>query len=172
MKTLRLAYGLLAMVAAFNSIQPDTLAQDATSTNVTMASQKPFEKTLREFVSRAAKDSALSALLAKHQITLQYTIADLGVQCYVGFDGKKVVGQFGKPTRPSELVFVSDAKTLDRILRGEDCEMDVTVHLSLLRKLSLRRDLTQIRTALARVYLAVCDDSGNKQMLLAKVEAQ
>lgn len=158
MKTTKRTCTLIAIALALNNLlHSSALAQSAARTRSTNPTQSAFESTLREFVSLAAKDVALSSLLAKHRIALEYTITDLGLQCFVGFDGEKVVGAFGKPERRSELVFVSDSKTLYRVLRGEDCEMDVAVHLNLLRKLSLKRDLKEIRSALARVYELACE---------------
>ena len=122
----------------------------------------------------AAKDQAVSSLLIKHRLMIEYTIADSGLHCYVSFDGGKIVSAFSKPSRQAELAFVSKATTLDRLLRGEDClsEMEVALHLGVVRKLSLRRDLKKIRAGLAHVYSSACDRISADTTTLALANAR
>ncbi len=151
-------------VRAQNSNVADALAS--------AAAQVPacFEKTLREFVKMAAEDQDLWALLSKHQLALDYAIPALGLRCYISFADGTVTGSFGQPPRRCELAFVSDAATLDRFLRGEDCqsEMQVSVQLSLVRKIALKRDLKQYRAAFARIYAAASARILESDSLLAK----
>lgn len=133
-----------------------------------------FEKTLREFVKMAAEDQSLCSLLSKHAVTLEYTVSDCGLQCFVGFNGKSVESGFGKPAHPPELVFQSTAQTLDRVLRNQDGQSDmrVSIHLSLVRKISLKLDLKQIRSALARVYTTASDKVTNGRIMIAQTDGQ
>src|SRR5258708_23352871 len=72
--TLNLANG--AAVSALNPV----LAKVAVNTR---------QKVLEEFVKLAAADETLASLLAKHRLNLQYTLRDLGLDFYIGFDGAK-----------------------------------------------------------------------------------
>jgi hypothetical protein len=111
------------------------------------------------FLEMAARDPVLTSLLGKHKLLLQYSIRDLGLDCYVGFDGARVVAALDHPSRKPEVVFVSDASTLDNLLRdvGGEADAQMTVHLGLVRKLKLSKDLKPIRAALGRIYSAACD---------------
>src|SRR4051812_43966993 len=108
--------GLVMVMRLANLFEPSALGQSGSPMIATTKPPVLFQKTLREFITMAGDDHALGALLAKHRLTLQYTLKDLDKQCYIGFDGEKVVGAFGQPSRPAELVFVSDAGTMDRLL--------------------------------------------------------
>jgi hypothetical protein len=81
---------------------------------------------------------------------------------------------FGKPAHPPELVFQSTAQTLDRVLRNQDgqSDMQVSIHLSLVRKISLKLDLKQIRSALARVYTTASDKVTNGRIMIAQTDGQ
>jgi hypothetical protein len=138
--------------------QGQTLSPTAGSNSVTAPISTQFEQQLRLLLQMATADPVLEALLTKHQLTLQYSVSDLGLNLYVGFNGVRMVGAFGLPAQRPQLLLVSDAVTLHRLLSGEFCdsEMKVTVHLGLRRKLRLSRDLEQIQAALTRVYTRAC----------------
>lgn len=164
--TLVLALLLTASASAQNTILTNRFDSGAPTDS------EIFERTLRQFVKMAAKDQTVCSLLSKHAVTLEYTVSDHGLRCYVGFNGKTVESGFGKPARPPELEFQSTAQTLDRVLRGEDeqSDMQVSVHLSLVRKISLKLDLKQIRSALARVYTNASDTVTSRNTMLAQTE--
>jgi hypothetical protein len=168
--------GVVAMMTLADLFQLVALGQDANRTTISASAQAQtpvaFERTLREFLTSAAKDQAVVSLLSKHRLTLEYTIPEAGLHCYIGFDDGKVMSAFGQPPRRSELVFVSNARALDKLLHGEDSPsgMQVSVHLSLFRKLSLKRDLKQIRSALTRVYTAACEKVTAGPTMLAKAD--
>jgi hypothetical protein len=126
---------------------------------VTSAPPSIIRNTLGLFLEMAARDPGLTSLLGKHKLLLQYSIRDLGVNCYIGFDGTKVVAALDHPWRQPEVVFVSDASTLDSLLRdvGGETDAQMTVHLGLVRKLKLSKDLKPIRAALGRIYSAACE---------------
>src|SRR5437763_2322619 len=167
--------GVLTLMGLAHLLAPtafgQTLSQTKTSAaDIAASAPATFERTLREFVKMAAADPMVGALLSKHRVVMEYTVADLDLHCYVGFAEGKVVGAFGQPARQSELDFVSNAGTLDRLLRGEDCqsEMQVSVHLDLLRKLSLKRDLKRLRAALVHVYAIARETVSSRAGLLAE----
>jgi hypothetical protein len=179
MKTRRHNFTLASLITLLQLgtlFEPSALAADSNQpTNTHPAgSSGAFECSLRQFIKLAPADPALCALLSKHRIALQYEIKDLGLDCYLGFEAGKVVGAFGKSARLSELVFVSDSRTMDKVLRGDNgkADMEVDVNLDLLRKLSLRKDLKQIRAALARVYAEACQAAAKPATLLAQQEAR
>ena len=153
--TRRLGHPALALFVIAACLGPDQLPAD---TIVTSTPPLAIRQTLSLFLDLARRDSALAFLLAKHKLLLQYSICDLGLDCYVGTEGRAIVADFGLPARKAELVFVSDAGTLHHLLRDADSEADaqMAVHLGIVRKLKLAKDLKPIRAALARLYNDAC----------------
>jgi hypothetical protein len=149
-------YRALALLAALACWSNSRLLADNI---VTSAPPSIIRNTLGLFLEMAARDPGLTSLLGKHKLLLQYSIRDLGVNCYIGFDGTKVVAALDHPWRQPEVVFVSDASTLDSLLRdaGGETDAQMTVHLGLVRKLKLSKDLKPIRAALGRIYNAACE---------------
>ena len=175
MKTFFVLFTVLAAFCRAHSANLQTTAipllrQTQASEGRVAQAAAAFEPALREFLKLGAADHALTSLLSKHRLLLEYTIADRGLHCYLGFADGKIVGDFGEPSKRAELAFVSSSGTLDRLLRGEDCqsEADVKVHLDLLGKIALKRDLKLLRAALARVYGAACDNVSSPGSGLAR----
>lgn len=149
--------GALAFLAAIACWSHGPLMADNI---VTSAPPSVIQKNLGRFLEMAPRDPEIAFLLGKHKLLLQYFIRDLSLKCYVGFDGTRIVAALGAAPREPEVVFVSDACALDKLLRdaagGSDAKM--TVHLGLGRKLKLAKDLKPIRAALARIYQAAGDN--------------
>lgn len=172
----------IGLVAAGSSLAAEPLTnQDATfnlanaaavsaiNSVPTKATVNTRKQVFEEFVKLAAADETLVSLLANHRLSLQYTLRDLGLDFYIAFDGSKIVGGVGQPPRPCDLVFVSNSVALDKLLRGDEDVpgMDVVVHLNLLRKLSLKRDLKALRKALTEVYTRACANAKHSGYELA-----
>lgn len=113
-----------------------------------------IEKTLREFVKLAAADQELGAFLSKSKLMIEYRISDSELKLHLGFDGAKIVSAFGQAPHPAELSFASDARTLDRVLRGgpADSKFTTSIRLSLARKIGLARNREMLLAQLSRVY--------------------
>jgi hypothetical protein len=129
-----------------------------------------FEQTLQEFTKMAAKDQTLCALLSKHAVTFEYSVSDYGLQCHLGSNGKTVDIGLDKPAHAPEIVVQSTAATLDRFLRGQDSQSDmkVSVNLGLMRKIMLKADLQQIRSAVARIYSNASDKVTQANLVIAQ----
>ncbi len=167
MTTFKRNFAVATMVTLLRIISlcsPTVLAQEVS------VAQAEFTNNLAQFVAHVAEDKGVCALLSKHQITLAYHIKDQNIDCYVGFINGKVQAAYGRPSTKTDLVFVSSSKTLDRLFRGEDCvnEMNVTVELSLGRKLALKRDIKPLREAMARVYLGVTGARVSNTVMIAQ----
>jgi hypothetical protein len=118
-----------------------------------------FKATIEEFVKFAGSDQALSSLLSRNPMTIEYSLPDIGMHWYIGQCGGKPVGAMGQPTGRSELVLIMDSSTLDRALRGQDVkgEIKIVTHLDLRKKLMLKGDYNRLRTALTHVYRLACE---------------
>ena len=155
--------GLLANAAAADS-RPIGIAP-VTSVN---AGCSNLEKTLGEFVKLAATDAKLTTFLCTNKLLIEYRISDSELTIFLGLDGDKMVSAFGQPPHPAELTMISDAQTLDRVLRGEstDLKLTVSLRLSLARKLELSRNRATLREHLSRVYSQAGDNVRNQRPTL------
>jgi hypothetical protein len=150
--------GLITLMACGNLLEPAALGQTTAPPHRPASSKLEapagFEKTLRLFLALAAEDQTLRSLLAKHRLTLQYGIRDIGLDCFVGFNGSNVVATIGRCAKP-DICLVSDAATLDQALRSgkSQSQMQVTTHMGLVRKFKLSKDLDAILGALSRAYV-------------------
>ena len=167
---------VLASVGSFLVITMLVVLGDGTSRlladNAVTSAPAPalFQKTLGVFLDLAQRDPAVCALLAKHKLMLQYSVRDLGLDCCIGFEHGRIIAAFGQPSQTPEVLFESDALAFDDLLRdaGGEAETQMRVHLGIVRKLKLAKDLKPIRAALARVYCAarehVIADTANQAM--------
>ncbi len=82
------------------------------------AVRSTVEELLRRFCEKAVADPALRAFAAKRRVMTHYTMTDLGLEFYVGFQDGEVVAGLGAPPTPAEVRMKATAEVLDGILTG------------------------------------------------------
>lgn len=77
-----------------------------------------LEEVLRRFCEKAVADPALREFAARRRVMTHYTMTDMGLEFYLGFQDGEVVAGLGAPPTPAEVRMKATAEVLDGILTG------------------------------------------------------
>jgi autoinducer 2 (AI-2) kinase len=120
------------------------------------------EEILRRFCEKAVADPALREFAARRRVMTRYTMTDLGLEFYIGFQDGQVVAGLGAPLIPAQVWMKATAEVLDGILTGRISGQKAAMS----GKLSFSGDVRtaigvqRIQGDLIRLYTAAREEAG------------
>jgi autoinducer 2 (AI-2) kinase len=120
------------------------------------------EEILRRFCEKAVADPALRAFAAKRRVMTHYTMTDLGLEFYVGFQDGEVVAGLGAPPTPAEVRMKATAEVLDGVLTGRlsGQRMAMSGKLSFSGDVRTAMGVQRVQGDLSRLYTAAREEAG------------
>jgi ribulose-5-phosphate 4-epimerase/fuculose-1-phosphate aldolase len=120
------------------------------------------EEILRRFCEKAVADPALREFAARRRVMTRYTMTDLGLEFYIGFQDGQLVAGLGAPLIPAQVWMKATAEVLDGILTGRISGQKAAMS----GKLSFSGDVwtaigvQRIQGDLIRLYTAAREEAG------------
>ncbi len=143
---------------------PPTSREEIAMTTVAPVSdlRTRMEEILRRFCEKAAADPALTAFAAKRRVFSHYTVTDLGLEFYVGFQDGQVLAGLGAPPAPAEVRMKATAAVLDEILTGRlsGNKAAMSGKLSFSGDVRTAMGLQRIQGDMVRLYTAAREEAG------------
>lgn len=137
-----------------------SMAQVAASTEHPI--RNTVEELLRRFCEKAVADPALRAFAAKRRVMTHYTMTDLGLEFYIGFQDGEVVAGLGAPPTPAEVRMKATAEVLDGILTGRLSGQKAAMSgkLSFSGDIRTAMGVQRVQGDLIRLYTAAREEVG------------
>lgn len=130
-----------------------------------------MEAILSRFCEKAVTDPALVAFAAKRRVFSHYTVTDLGLEFYVGFQDGRVLAGLGAPPAPAEVRMKATAAVLDEILTGRlsGNKAAMSGKLSFSGDVRTAMGLQRIQGDMVRLYTAAREEMGGIDFAAAAV---
>ncbi len=121
-----------------------------------------MEEILRRFCEKAVTDPALVAFAAKRRVFSHYTVTDLGLEFYVGFQDGQVLAGLGASPAPAEVRMKATAAVLHEILTGRlsGNKAAMSGKLSFSGDVRTAMGLQRIQGDMVRLYTAAKEEMG------------
>lgn len=121
-----------------------------------------MERILSRFCEMAVADPALNQFASGKKVTTHYTISDLGLEFYLGFQDGKVLAGLGTPPEPAEVRMKADVETMDGILSGRisGTKAAMSGKLSFTGDVRLAMGLQRIQGEIIRLYTLARKEAG------------
>lgn len=126
------------------------------------AIRNTVEELLRRFCEKAVADPALRAFAAKRRVMTHYTITDLGLEFYIGFQDGEVMAGLGPSPTPAEVRMKATAPVLDDILTGRISGQKAAMSgkLSFSGDVRIAMGVQRVQGDLIRLYTAAREEVG------------
>ncbi len=120
------------------------------------------EEIVRRFCEKAVADPALRAFAARRRVMTHYTMTDLGLEFYIGFQDGEVVAGPGAPPTPAEVRMKATAEVLDSILTGRLSGQKAAMSgkLSFSGDVRTAMGVQRVQGDLIRLYSAAREEAG------------
>ena len=120
------------------------------------------EEIVRRFCEKAAADPALREFAARRRVMTHYTMTDLGLEFYIGFQDGEVVAGLGAPPTPAEVRMKATAEVLDGILTGRVSGQKAAMSgkLSFSGDVRTAMGVQRVQGDLIRLYTAAREEAG------------
>jgi len=121
-----------------------------------------MERILSRFCEMAVADPVLNQFASGKKVTTHYTISDLGLEFYLGFQDGKVLAGLGTPPEPAEVRMKADVETMDGILSGRisGTKAAMSGKLSFTGDVRLAMGLQRIQGEIIRLYTLARKEAG------------
>lgn len=121
-----------------------------------------MEDILRRFCEKAVADPALIVFAAKRWVFTHYTVTDLGLEFYIGFQDGHVLAGMSAPPAPAEVRMKATAQVLDEILTGRlsGNKAAMSGKLSFSGDVRIAMGVQRIQGDMVRLYTAAREESG------------
>jgi autoinducer 2 (AI-2) kinase len=131
-----------------------------------------MERILRAFVDGAKNDAALQTFAAGKDVILRFSLTDLGLEFYLGFEDDAVVGDLGAPAVAAGVQLKMAADVLDGMLTGRINAMQFAMSgkLSFSGDTAKAMTLQHIQDDLNRLYSEAREEIGDPGDLSALSE--
>lgn len=126
------------------------------------AVRNTLEEILRRFCEKAVADPALREFAARRRVMTHYTMTDMGLEFYVGFQDGQVVAGLGAPPTPAEVRMKATAEMLDGILTGRISGQKAAMSgkLSFSGDVRTAMGVQRVQGDLIRLYTAAREEAG------------
>ncbi len=126
------------------------------------AVRNTLEEILRRFCEKAVADPALREFAARRRVMTHYTMTDVGLEFYVGFQNGQVVAGLGAPPTPAEVRMKATAEVLDGILTGRISGQKAAMSgkLSFSGDVRTAMGVQRVQGDLIRLYTAAREEAG------------
>jgi len=123
------------------------------------------EEIVRRFCEKAVADPALREFAARRRVMTHYTMTDLGLEFYIGFQDGQVVAGLGAPPTPAEVRMKATAEVLDGILTGRLSGQKAAMSgkLSFSGDVRTAMGVQRVQGDLIRLYTAAREEAGVAQ---------
>ena len=120
------------------------------------------EEIVRRFCEKAVADPALREFAARRRVMTHYTMTDLGLEFYIGFQDGQVVAGLGAPPTPAEVRMKATAEVLDSILTGRLSGQKAAMSgkLSFSGDVRTAMGVQRVQGDLIRLYTAAREEAG------------
>ncbi len=150
---------------------PEPAARPAAAAAVTLAPgsaaaqiRTALEEILRSFLARIAADEAMKAFAkGAEDVTLHFTLSDLGSEFHIGFGAGQVIAEMGAPATQAPVQLKMRADLLDGMFTGRSNAMQAAMNgeLSFSGDTAKAMTLTHIQDDLSRLYAAAREEVGD-----------
>jgi len=129
------------------------------------AIRNTVEEIVRRFCEKAVADPALREFAARRRVMTHYTMTDLGLEFYIGFQDGEVVAGLGAPPTPAEVRMKATAEVLDGILTGRLSGQKAAMSgkLSFSGDVRTAMGVQRVQGDLIRLYSAAREEAGVAQ---------
>jgi len=129
------------------------------------ATRNRMEEVVRRFCEKAVADPALREFAARRRVMTHYTMTDLGLEFYIGFQDGEVVAGPGAPPTPAEVRMKATAEVLDGILTGRLSGQKAAMSgkLSFSGDVRTAMGVQRVQGDLIRLYSAAREEAGVAQ---------
>jgi L-ribulose-5-phosphate 4-epimerase len=126
------------------------------------AIRNTVEEIVRRFCEKAVADPALREFAARRRVMTHYTMTDLGLEFYIGFQDGQVVAGLGAPPTPAEVRMKATAEVLDSILTGRLSGQKAAMSgkLSFSGDVRTAMGVQRVQGDLIRLYTAAREEAG------------
>lgn len=126
------------------------------------AVRNTLEEILHRFCEKAVADPALRDFAARRRVMTHYTMIDVGLEFYVGFQDGQVVAGLGAPPTPAEVRMKATAEVLDGILTGRISGQKAAMSgkLSFSGDVRTAMGVQRVQGDLIRLYTAAREEAG------------
>ena len=123
------------------------------------------EEIVRRFCEKAVADPALREFAARRRVMTHYTMTDLGLEFYIGFQDGQVVAGLGAPPTAAEVRMKATAEVLDSILTGRLSGQKAAMSgkLSFSGDVRTAMGVQRVQGDLIRLYTAAREEVGVAQ---------
>ena len=120
------------------------------------------EEIVRRFCEKAVADPALREFATRRRVMTHYTMSDLGLEFYIGFQDGQVVAGLGVPPTPAEVRMKATAEVLDGILTGRLSGQKAAMSgkLSFSGDVRTAMGVQRVQGDLIRLYTAAREEAG------------
>jgi L-ribulose-5-phosphate 4-epimerase len=120
------------------------------------------EEIVRRFCEKAVADPALREFAARRRVMTHYTMTDLGLEFYIGFQDGQVIAGLGAPPTPAEVRMKATAEVLDSILTGRLSGQKAAMSgkLSFSGDVRTAMGVQRVQGDLIRLYTAAREEAG------------
>ncbi|MEE2702741.1 MAG: NAD(P)-dependent oxidoreductase [Myxococcota bacterium] len=141
------------------------IPKPATAQTVAAAGEviEAVARILHGFTERLARDSALREFAGDKQVTLHFTLADLGLEFYLALDRGSVEAAVGAPTETADVRLRMSAEILDGMFTGRVNPMQKAMsgELSFTGDTAKAMTLQQMQRDLERLYREAREQAGD-----------
>jgi autoinducer 2 (AI-2) kinase len=129
------------------------------------AIRSTVEEIVRRFCEKAVADPALREFATRRRVMTHYTMSDLGLEFYIGFQDGQVVAGLGAPSTPAEVRMKATAEVLDSILTGRVSGQKAAMSgkLSFSGDVRTAMGVQRVQGDLIRLYTAAREEAGVAQ---------
>jgi autoinducer 2 (AI-2) kinase len=123
-----------------------------------------LEEILHSFLARIAADEAMKAFAkGAEDVTLHFTLSDLGSEFHIGFGAGQVIAEMGAPATQAPVELKMRADLLDGMFTGRSNAMQAAMNgeLSFSGDTAKAMTLTHIQDDLSRLYAAAREEVGD-----------
>lgn len=133
------------------------------------AVRNTLEEILRRFCEKAVADPALREFAARRRVMTHYTMTDVGLEFYVGFQEGQVVAGLGAPPTPAEVRMKATAEVLDGIFTGRISGQKAAMSgkLSFSGDVRTAMGVQRVQGDLIRLYTAAREEAGGVDFAVA-----
>ena len=123
------------------------------------------EEIVRRFCEKAVADPALREFATRRRVMTHYTMTDVGLEFYIGFQDGEVVAGLGAPPTPAEVRMKATAEVLDSILTGRLSGQKAAMSgkLSFSGDVRTAMGVQRVQGDLIRLYTAAREEAGVAQ---------
>jgi autoinducer 2 (AI-2) kinase len=149
-----------------------SLAEAPPVAGVPLGTAERMARIVRGFTARLARDAALARFAAGRDVTLRFTLTDLGIVFHLWLRAGEVTAALGDPDAPADVELAMRAEVLDGLFTGRLSPIEAATG----GRLSFRGDtvkamtLQQVQADLARSYAEARAEVGDPGDLAALPE--